>query len=199
MKIPWQSLSEAALAGLIQEFVTREGTEYGAVDFNLEEKTRQVRLQIQAGEAVLDAKTGETIWKTTSAELMQAIGAHDFAQTPRRGYSSQVYLKANDDALYFAGPQRSRLVAVSTEDGRLLWKLDDGNYQLVIREDALYAMGRMSESKKIDLLSGKVLADLDCFRGNCTRATGTADSIFARGYRHGARTCATSLPDSPTR
>ena len=54
MKIPWQSLSEAALAGLIQEFVTREGTEYGAVEFNLEEKTRQVRLQIQAGEAVIE-------------------------------------------------------------------------------------------------------------------------------------------------
>ena len=54
MKIPWQSLSEAALAGLIQEFVTREGTEYGAVDFNLEEKSRQVRLQIQAGEALIE-------------------------------------------------------------------------------------------------------------------------------------------------
>ena len=54
MKIPWQSLSESALAGLIQEFVTREGTEYGAEEFNLEEKTRQVRLQIQAGEAVIE-------------------------------------------------------------------------------------------------------------------------------------------------
>jgi uncharacterized protein YheU (UPF0270 family) len=54
MKIPWQSLSEAALAGLIQEFVTREGTEYGAEEFNLEEKTRQVRLQIQAGEALIE-------------------------------------------------------------------------------------------------------------------------------------------------
>jgi uncharacterized protein YheU (UPF0270 family) len=54
MKIPWQSLSEAALAGLIQEFVTREGTEYGAEEFNLEEKTRQVRLQIAAGEALIE-------------------------------------------------------------------------------------------------------------------------------------------------
>ena len=53
MKIPWQSLSEAALASLIQEFVTREGTEYGALEFNLEEKTRQVRLQINSGEAVI--------------------------------------------------------------------------------------------------------------------------------------------------
>jgi hypothetical protein len=54
MKIPWQSLSEAALAGLIQEFVTREGTEYGAVEFNLEEKTLQVKFQIQAGEALIE-------------------------------------------------------------------------------------------------------------------------------------------------
>ncbi len=36
----------------------------------------------------------------------------------------------------------------------------------------------------IDRTSGEILADLQCFRGNCTRATATVDSIFTRGYRH---------------
>ena len=45
-------------------------------------------------------------------------------------------------------------------------------------------MGRTETSKKFDRTSGKILADLQCFRGNCTRATATVDSIFTRGYRH---------------
>ena len=76
MKIPWQSLSESALAGLIQEFVTREGTEYGAVEFNLEEKTRQVRLQIQAGEALIEFDV-ET--QTTSVTMVDPA----FSSNPR--------------------------------------------------------------------------------------------------------------------
>jgi uncharacterized protein YheU (UPF0270 family) len=74
MKIPWKSLSEVALAGLIQEFVTREGTEYGAVEFNLEEKTRQVRLQIQAGEALIafDVET-----QTTSVTVVGSAFSSD--------------------------------------------------------------------------------------------------------------------------
>jgi len=74
MKIPWQSLSEAALAGLIQEFVTREGTEYGAEEFNLEEKTRQVRLQIQAGEALIEFDV-ET--QTTSVTMVSPAFSSD--------------------------------------------------------------------------------------------------------------------------
>jgi uncharacterized protein YheU (UPF0270 family) len=74
MNIPWQSLSEAALAGLIQEFVTREGTEYGAEEFNLEEKTRQVRLQIQAGEALIEFDV-ET--QTTSVTVVSAAFSSD--------------------------------------------------------------------------------------------------------------------------
>jgi len=52
-KIPWQSLSEDALEGVISEFVTREGTEYGAEDIPLDTKISQVRQQLQRGEAVL--------------------------------------------------------------------------------------------------------------------------------------------------
>ena len=149
--------------------------------------------------ACIDVNTGEDIWRTTSPELLEAIGDHHFAQNPRRGYSSQVYMKVGEKALYFAGPQRKQLVAASTEDGRLLWNMEDGNYQLIIRDDALYAMGRESMSKKIDLVSGKILSELDCMRGNCTRATGTADSIFTRGYRHGGTMRLNVYDDHPYR
>jgi hypothetical protein len=46
-----RALSETALEGLIQEFVTREGTDYGFEEKSLEEKVRDVKRQLESGEA----------------------------------------------------------------------------------------------------------------------------------------------------
>lgn len=46
-------LSEVALDGLIEEFVTRDGTDYGAVEQTLESKKRSVRRQLERGEIVV--------------------------------------------------------------------------------------------------------------------------------------------------
>jgi hypothetical protein len=76
------------------------------------------------------------------------------------------------------------LVAVSAEDGRLLWRqADKGNSQLVLRQDGLYAMSP-GQSARYDYLTGEVLESLGG-RVNCTRATGSVDSIFVRGGRDG--------------
>ncbi len=58
--IPWQSLSEDALEGVIEEFVSREGTEYGLEEVPLTEKIAAVRRQLEAGTAVIlfDESTG---------------------------------------------------------------------------------------------------------------------------------------------
>lgn len=53
MKIPWQSLSAEALTGLIEEFVTREGTDYGQAPVNILTKVEQVRRQLDRGEAYI--------------------------------------------------------------------------------------------------------------------------------------------------
>jgi uncharacterized protein YheU (UPF0270 family) len=57
--IPFQELSPEALRGVIEEFVTREGTDYGETEINLEIKIRQVLNQLHAGKAVIvfDQKT----------------------------------------------------------------------------------------------------------------------------------------------
>ena len=58
-RVPYQQLSEAALEGVVDEYVTREGTEYGAEDHPLEEKRAAVRRQLERGEAaiVFDAES----------------------------------------------------------------------------------------------------------------------------------------------
>lgn len=128
----------------------------------------------------LDARSSQVLWKTSDADLLEAIGPEGPAQHWNTGFATSTYVKCNDRLLFFAGPQRSLLVAVSTEDGRLVWQMDHGNFQLVLRDDALYAAGRQRMSFKLDYETGK---ELDRFvpRSTCTRATGSVDSVFYRG------------------
>lgn len=53
MKIPWQSLSPEALNGLIEEFVTRDGTDYGEIEISLEARILEVQRQLQNEEAFI--------------------------------------------------------------------------------------------------------------------------------------------------
>lgn len=51
--IPTEQLSADALQGLMEEFIMREGTDYGEVEWSLEQKVEQVRLQLRRGDAVV--------------------------------------------------------------------------------------------------------------------------------------------------
>lgn len=51
--IPHRQLSPDALRGVIEAFVTREGTDYGPQDVTLATKVRQVQHQLDAGTAVI--------------------------------------------------------------------------------------------------------------------------------------------------
>ncbi len=53
MHIPHTALSPEALQNLIEEFVTREGTDYGAHTYSLADKVKQVRRQIETGRAFI--------------------------------------------------------------------------------------------------------------------------------------------------
>jgi uncharacterized protein len=57
--IPFNELSKEALQGVIQEFVTRDGTDYGEAEIPLDTKVGQVRNQLHSGKAVIvfDQKT----------------------------------------------------------------------------------------------------------------------------------------------
>lgn len=60
--VPHGELSAAALRGVIESFVLREGTEYGTHDVGLEVKVAQVRRQLERGEAhILFDPATETI------------------------------------------------------------------------------------------------------------------------------------------
>lgn len=51
--IPLDQLHPETLQRVVEEFVTRDGTDYGKTDIPLETKIRQVRRQLETGAAVL--------------------------------------------------------------------------------------------------------------------------------------------------
>jgi uncharacterized protein YheU (UPF0270 family) len=50
IEVPAADLSREALRALVEEFVTRDGTDYGAVERSLEQKVAAVLSQIARGE-----------------------------------------------------------------------------------------------------------------------------------------------------
>ena len=51
--IPVNKLSGGALKGVIEEFISRCGTDYGAIEASLETSIRQVKASLKSGTAIL--------------------------------------------------------------------------------------------------------------------------------------------------
>jgi len=152
--------------------------------------------------ACLDAKTGKPLWRKTpgnDAALFAALGPAMKRQDWRTNWRTTAYLKCSEKALYFAGPTVGKLVAVSTADARVLWQQPYGNYQLVLRDDGVYALSGQvgaelglegafqqdlakvpEASRKFDPLTGAILAEFPLGRRACTRPTGAIDAVFCR-------------------
>lgn len=132
--------------------------------------------------ACVDAQSGKLLWKNSDDDLLEAIGPNEKAQHYITGYATTCYMKCSDRHIFFAGPQRKKMVVASAEDGSLQWTNDVGNLQLVLREDAVFAAGPQNTSgMQLDYDTGTVIASFPARRA-CTRATGCADSIFFRAH-----------------
>ena len=53
IKIPVDRLSPETFQDIIEEFITRDGTDYGKTEIPIETKIRQVKSQLESGLAVL--------------------------------------------------------------------------------------------------------------------------------------------------
>ncbi len=69
--IPWRELSPEALNGLIEEFVSREGTEYGEQEVSLVFKVREVVAQLEAGTVAVVFEA-----ETSSASIVPVCDLH---------------------------------------------------------------------------------------------------------------------------
>ncbi|MBI5387738.1 MAG: PQQ-binding-like beta-propeller repeat protein [Verrucomicrobia bacterium] len=134
----------------------------------------------------LDAKTGQELWRKTrenAPELFRSLGEYSKRQDWRTNWRTTAYLKCSDKALYFAGPAVNKLLAVSVNDGRVLWEHPYDNYQIVIRGDGVFGIsGQIDKdpARVFDPLTGSVLEEIKLGRRACTRVTGSIDALFCR-------------------
>ena len=62
LEIPWQKLSDEALRGLLEEMVTRDGTDYGFQETDVEAKVGQVKKALVDGRAIVSFDPETESW-----------------------------------------------------------------------------------------------------------------------------------------
>lgn len=62
LEIPWEKLSADALQGMLEELVTRDGTDYGESELSQEQKITQLRRALQQGRALIAFDPGSESW-----------------------------------------------------------------------------------------------------------------------------------------
>ena len=81
-KIPVNKLSPEALQGVIEEFISRAGTDYGEVEASQETKFRQVKYKLENGLAVLifDDETETTNIFLANDPVLKTLSLQPFIQ-----------------------------------------------------------------------------------------------------------------------
>jgi len=77
LRIPHTALEAETLVRLIEEFVTREGTDYSHADYSLSTKVEQVRRQIERGEAVIVYEAGSATCHIVRSTELRHMGDAD--------------------------------------------------------------------------------------------------------------------------
>ena len=75
INVPISDISSEALTGLLEEYVSRDGTDYGEVEVTIDEKTKVLRKQLEEGELsiLFDPETQEL--DIVMREQMEKFGA----------------------------------------------------------------------------------------------------------------------------
>ena len=53
LRIPCEKLEPETLQALIEEFITRDGTDYGKIEVPFEQKVAQVKSRLMSGQAII--------------------------------------------------------------------------------------------------------------------------------------------------
>jgi hypothetical protein len=66
--VPLQRLQGEVLQALLEEFASRDGTDYGEHEFTLEQKTVALRTQLEKGDLQILYDAGSEQWDLVSTE-----------------------------------------------------------------------------------------------------------------------------------
>ena len=72
MLIPYQQLDAMTLNNLIEQYILREGTDYGEVEYSLEKKTQQIKQQIEKDNIfIMYSEMNESVTLVTKEEFQK--------------------------------------------------------------------------------------------------------------------------------
>ena len=73
IEVPADRLDEHVLQSLLEEYASRDGTDYGEVELTLAQKTGNLRRQIQRGDLLILYQTETEEWDLVSADDAQLL------------------------------------------------------------------------------------------------------------------------------
>ena len=73
VQVPLNRLSEDVLQALLEEFASRDGTDYGAVELTLEQKAGNLRRQLERDEVAILFDTESEQWDLVAADQLPAL------------------------------------------------------------------------------------------------------------------------------
>ena len=71
--VPTQRVEAQSLQALLEEFASRDGTDYGERELSLEQKARELQLQLERGELVLLYEVEAEQWDLLPRQLAQQL------------------------------------------------------------------------------------------------------------------------------
>jgi uncharacterized protein YheU (UPF0270 family) len=77
LRVPTERLSPEGLQGLLEEFASRDGTDYGATETPLERRVAQLRSQLAAGAITLVFDAASETWDLLAADVARDLLGDD--------------------------------------------------------------------------------------------------------------------------
>jgi outer membrane protein assembly factor BamB len=136
----------------------------------------------------LDAASGAVVWTNDDPELRKLINepGRGLGSTP--GFRTSCYCVYTPKGLFFEAQTQMNLVAVSKDDGKLMWyhkKTTSNPNVIYVDGRILVGVGIEGSTLALDPATGETLEDLGFMKRSCARLTATPDSLFCRGYPEG--------------
>lgn len=136
----------------------------------------------------LNATNGEVVWTNEDKQTRDLIeeAGRGLESTP--GFRTACICVYTPKALYYQGQTKMNLVAVSLDDGHLLWhreKTTNNPNVIYLDDKILVGIGPGGNTLVLDPATGETIEDLGFRKRSCARLTATADSVFCRGMPDG--------------
>ena len=136
----------------------------------------------------LDAGSGTLAWANDDDAVRALIEepGRGLGSTP--GFRTSCYSLYTPEALLFQAQTQMNVVALSPQDGHLLWskrKTTNNPNMLYVDGLLLVGIGPDGETLAVKPATGEVVNNLGFKKRSCARLTATPDSLFCRGWPEG--------------